>query len=255
MNPGCKIAAATLAALLLLHSSALAAPGTPLVKNRYYYEKRGEMIWEVPTNEHVIALTFDDGPDPAETQQILNVLQRYDAKCTFFAIGKKLAAYPEVAKQIVSEGHELANHTYNHVYFKRPISGSALQHELELTENEIVKISGKHSRLFRPPGGMYDETLVTVANNMGLKPVLWSWHQDTKDWNRPGVYNIANKVLRNAHSGDIVLFHDYVHGSSQTKQALEIILPELKKRGFRFVTVSELIGLSSMAFELRGAVK
>ncbi len=117
--------------------------------------------------------------------------------------------------------------------------------ELELTENEIIKISGRHSSLFRPPGGMYDETLVNISNRMGLKPVLWSWHQDTLDWNRPGVWSISNKVIKNAHSGDIVLFHDYVHGQSQTGEALKIILPALEKQGFRFVTVSELIGLSN----------
>ncbi|WP_233181829.1 polysaccharide deacetylase family protein [Paenibacillus sonchi] len=220
------------------------ALGSPHVKDRYYYEQRGEMIWEVPTAQKVIALTFDDGPDPSETDQILDVLQQYNAKCTFFAIGKRIAAYPEVARRVITEGHELANHTYNHVYFKKPISEQQIQEELELTEKEIVKVSGRHSSLFRPPGGMYDETLVDVSNSMGLKPVLWSWHQDTRDWNRPGVYSISSRVIRNARNGDIVLFHDHVHGQSQTREALKIILPELQKQGFRFVTVSELIGLS-----------
>ncbi|WP_233476402.1 polysaccharide deacetylase family protein [Paenibacillus sonchi] len=220
------------------------ALGSPHIKDRYYYEQRGEMIWEVPTAQKVIALTFDDGPDPSETDQILDVLQQYNAKCTFFAIGKRIAAYPEVARRVITEGHELANHTYNHVYFKKPISEQQIQEELELTEKEIVKVSGRHSSLFRPPGGMYDETLVDVSNSMGLKPVLWSWHQDTRDWNRPGVYSISSRVIRNARNGDIVLFHDHVHGQSQTREALKIILPELQKQGFRFVTVSELIGLS-----------
>lgn len=125
----------------------------------------------------------------------------------------------------------LANHTYNHVYFKRPISGEQIQEELALTEKEIMKISGRHSSLFRPPGGMYDETLIDVSNSMGLKPVLWSWHQDTRDWNRPGVWNISSRVIRNAKSGDIVLFHDHVHGPSQTKEALKIILLEPEEAG------------------------
>jgi len=240
MKTSYKIIAATVSVFLYFTSTALGAP----IKNRDYFEKRGEMIWEVHTNQKVIALTFDDGPDPSETDQILKVLKEYDAKCTFFAIGKKIAAYPEVAKRVISEGHELANHTYNHVYFKKPISEELIQRELKLTEEEIIKVSGKPSTLFRPPGGMYDETLVDISNNMGLKPILWSWHQDTRDWNRPGVYSIANKVIRNAHNGDIVLFHDHVHGQSQTREALKIILPELEKMGFRFVTVSELIKLS-----------
>ncbi len=234
--------AASLALLLCLTNTALGHPAVK--KNRQYYEQRGDMIWEVHTNQKVIALTFDDGPDPLETEQILDVLNQYDAKCTFFAIGKRLASYPDVARRVIAEGHELANHTYNHVYFKKPISRKQVQKELELTENEIIKITSRHSKLFRPPGGMYDETLINISNSMGLKPILWSWHQDTKDWNCPGVYKIVNKVLRNTHNGDIVLFHDHVHGQSQTRQALKLILPELKKRGYRFVTVSELIRLS-----------
>lgn len=231
-------------AAALVFAAASPALGSPNVKDRNYYEQRGEMIWEVPTTQKVIALTFDDGPDPSETDQILDVLQQYNAKCTFFAIGKRIAAYPDVARRVITEGHELANHTYNHVYFKKPISEQQIQEELELTEKEIIKVSGRHSSLFRPPGGMYDETLVDVSNSMGLKPVLWSWHQDTRDWNRPGVYSISSRVIRNARNGDIVLFHDHVHGQSQTREALKIILPELQKQGFRFVTVSELIRLS-----------
>lgn len=246
MRTGCRITAATCTALTLLLGHGVPALASPNVKDRYYYEQRGDMIWEVPTRQKVIALTFDDGPDPEETLPILDVLHEYHAKCTFFAIGKKIAAYPDVAKRVIEEGHELANHTYNHVYFKKPISEQLIQKELELTETEILKISGRHSSLFRPPGGMYDETLVEVSNHMGLKPVLWSWHQDTRDWNRPGVWNIYSKVLRNARNGDIVLFHDHVHGQSQTEEALKIILPELEKRGFRFVTVSELIELSDL---------
>lgn len=247
MTTASRLTAAVLAALTLMHtSSALAQGSLNKPKNRYYYEERGDMIWEVRTSQKVIALTFDDGPDPLETDGILEVLHEYHAKCTFFAIGKRIAAYPDVARRVINEGHELANHTYNHVYFKKPISGEQIQQELELTEKEIVKISGRHSSLFRPPGGMYDETLIDVSNSMGLKPVLWSWHQDTRDWNRPGVWSISSRVIRNARSGDIVLFHDHVHGRSQTKEALKIILPELEKQGFRFVTVSELIGLSDV---------
>ncbi|UQZ35064.1 polysaccharide deacetylase [Paenibacillus sp. PK3_47] len=244
MKASCRNTALLLISTALVLGTAGTAMSSPNVKNRDYYEQRGEMIWEVHTNQKVIALTFDDGPDPDETGEILDVLQEHNAKCTFFAIGKKIAAYPDVARRVITEGHELANHTYNHVYFKAPVSQQQIQKELELTEQEIFKVSGRHSSLFRPPGGMYDQTLVDVSNSMGLRPVLWSWHQDTRDWNRPGVWNISSKVIRNARNGDIVLFHDYVHGQSQTKEALKIILPELKKKGFKFVTVSELIGLS-----------
>ncbi|MWC26886.1 polysaccharide deacetylase family protein [Paenibacillus sp. MMS18-CY102] len=237
----CKALAVCTAICVGMIVCASPALGAPVRKDRFYYEKRGEVVWEVPTDRPIIALTFDDGPNPAQTNEILDLLKQHEAKCTFFVVGKRVKAFPDVARRIVAEGHEIANHTYHHTYFQAPSSERQVQEELELTEQAIVQATGQHSVLFRPPGGMFDERLVTVANGMGLKPVLWSWHQDTKDWIRPGVYRITNKVLRNAHHGDIVLFHDFVVGKSQTKQALETILPELHKRGYQFVTVSELL--------------
>ncbi|UVI31874.1 polysaccharide deacetylase family protein [Paenibacillus spongiae] len=217
------------------------ANGAPLKKDRFYYEKKGEMIWEVQTDQKMIALTFDDGPDRRQTNEILDLLERYDAKSTFFVVGKRVAQYPDVVRRVVAEGHEVANHTYNHVYFQLPASEELVREEIERTEKEIIQATGRKSALFRPPGGTYDDHIVQISNRMGLMPVMWSWHQDTRDWSRPGTRKIINKVLQNARNGDIVLFHDHVRGNSQTIPALEVILPELKERGFRLVTVSELI--------------
>ncbi|MNJ67153.1 Bifunctional xylanase/deacetylase precursor [compost metagenome] len=109
------------------------------------------------------------------------------------------------------------------------------------TEQAIEKLTGKKTVLFRPPGGYYNEQSIAVTKLLGYTTVLWSWHQDTNDWRRPGVQNIVNKVLKNARNGDIVLFHDHIPGSTQTVRALEILLPELKKKGYEMVTVSELL--------------
>jgi len=237
------LAAASACVLLLVPTSPFAsneAVAAPTKKDRYYYESRGDVVWEVKTNRPLIALTFDDGPDPRQTNEILDLLKQYEARCTFFVVGKRVEAFPDTALRIVREGHEIANHTYNHTYFQNS-SEQQIQAELERTEEAIQKATGQHSVLFRPPGGMFNERLVATANGMGLKPILWSWHQDTRDWVRPGVWQITNKVLRNAHNGDIVLFHDHVDGKTQTITALETILPELHRRGFRFVTVSELM--------------
>ncbi|WP_239616159.1 polysaccharide deacetylase family protein [Cohnella mopanensis] len=233
--------------VLLLNNKAEALP---FKKDRYYYEKKGEMIWEVQTDQKMIALTFDDGPDKVQTNQILDLLDKYEAKATFFVIGNRVMKYPEIAKRIVQEGHEVANHTYNHVYFKRPSSAGLVQQEIERTERVIFQATGKKSSLFRPPGGLYDDTIVQVSNRMGLVPVMWSWHQDTRDWSKPGARKIGDKVIRNARNGDIVLFHDHVQGKTQTIEAIGIILPELRARGYRFVTVSELIK-SSASKEVR----
>jgi peptidoglycan-N-acetylglucosamine deacetylase len=199
------------------------------------------VVWEVPSAEKVIALTFDDGPDPENTPRILELLKQYDAKATFFLTGKKVERYPELVKREQNEGHELANHTYNHTFFNSRASFSKLKQELLQADEAIFKVTGQKCHLFRPPGGYYNEKLVTIAKEEGYIVVMWSWHQDTKDWSTPGVNKIVNNVLSDTRNGDIVLFHDYSDGQTQTADALKIILPKLKERGYRFVTVSELL--------------
>ena len=229
---------------LSLLTTAFAAP----FNSREYYEARDEIIWEVPTKEKVIALTFDDGPDPSETPAILDLLSQYEAKATFFVIGKRVKQYPQLVMREMMEGHEIANHTYNHPYFNQRYSTTRMISEMEQTNEAIFQVTGQKPHLFRPPGGYYSQKLVHVSKDLHFKIILWSWHQDTEDWNTPGVHKIVNKVLNNARNGDIVLFHDHVEGKTQTIAALTQILPELKKKGFRFVTVSELLTYKKQAY-------
>jgi len=212
-------------------------------KSRQYYEARGEIVWEVPMERKLVALTFDDGPDPRQTPEILELLKQYEAKGTFFVMGKKVTANPELLKRESDEGHEIANHTYNHLYFNANVSSQKLGDEIDATSDAIMKVNGSRPHLFRPPGGFYNERMIKMAKEKGYLVILWSWHQDTKDWRSPGVSYIVRKVLNNVRGGDIILFHDSVEGSgrSQTVEALKIILPELKERGYKFVTVSQLI--------------
>ncbi|SDR95015.1 polysaccharide deacetylase family sporulation protein PdaB [Paenibacillaceae bacterium GAS479] len=215
--------------------------GGPSKHDRSYYETRGDVVWEVPMDEKLIALTFDDGPSPITTLQILDLLKQYKAKATFFVIGYRLDKYPEIAAREAAEGHEVANHTDAHVYFKGGISEKTITTEMDNVQKKIKAITGQSSPWFRPPGGYYNDTVIRVAKQKGYTVVLWSWHQDTKDWTSPGIGRIVNKVLKNARNGDIVLLHDHVNGSTQTVEALKLILPELKKRGYRMVTISELM--------------
>ncbi|WP_239328047.1 polysaccharide deacetylase family protein [Paenibacillus sp. ACRRX] len=216
----------------------------PTQKSREDYEKQGHIIWEAKTDQRVMALTFDDGPDPIQTTAILNVLKQYGVKSTFFVLGRRVKQHPEVVKKIIAEGHEIANHTFSHTYFNARSTASFIRQEIERTQLAVYEVTGAKPTLFRPPGGNYNDRIINTAHLLGLKSVMWSWHQDTKDWTHPGVGKICDKVLKNAHNGDIVLFHDYVPGKTQTKQALETILPELQKKGFQLVTVSELIRIS-----------
>lgn len=213
----------------------------PQKKGRDYYEARDEIVWEVPTHEKIIALTFDDGPDPTDTPAILDLLKLYDAKATFFVVGKRVELYPELARREIREGHEIANHTYSHRYFNKRILEHKIREEIGKAEQTIVHATGQKPTLFRPPGGFYSQNVVNASLESGYKVVMWSWHQDTEDWNIPGVGKIVKKVLGNARNGDIILFHDYVEGKTQTVDALKEILPQLKERGYHFVTVSQLL--------------
>lgn len=226
--------------MILIGIFALEAGAAPVKKDRKYYEARGEIVWEVPTNEKLIAITFDDGPDPKYTPLILDLLDQYNAKSTFFAVGSRATQFPELAQRIANEGHELSNHTFSHLYLRGNVATDQYLNDIMKTQNIIAELTGTYPRLFRPPGGYYNEKIVHIAKQAGIQIILWSWHQDTKDWKRPGPQVIASNVLKNIKNGDIVLMHDHVR-LSQTVDALKLILPELEERGYKLVTVSELL--------------
>ncbi|WP_312115429.1 polysaccharide deacetylase family protein [Brevibacillus reuszeri] len=208
--------------------------------SRTYYEALG-VVWDVHTKEKMIALTFDDGPNQLYTPQILDVLKQYGAKSTFFVNGNQVKKFPELVRRQVREGHELGNHTTNHGKIWKMTKEQILQ-EIAGTEEAIISATGqKPPKLFRPPSGYIDPTVVSVVKDAGYSYVLWSFHLDTQDWKRPGVGKIVSKVVNGARRGNIVLFHDHGGNRKQTVRALKRILPILKKRGYRFVTVSELV--------------
>ncbi|MCT4594282.1 MAG: polysaccharide deacetylase family protein [Anaeromicrobium sp.] len=205
-------------------------------------ENSREIILNGPKDKKVVALTFDDGPHPRYTPKILDLLEKYHAKATFFVIGKHVKLYPEVVKRQVLSGHEVGNHTFSHINI-RTNSSNKIWKEFQDTQDIIYKVTGKKATLFRPPFGFYNNMIKNMASQAGCSVVLWSTHQDSKDWSSPGVDKIVNTVLNKTKNGDIILLHDYVEGKCHTIEALEIILPELKKKGFEFLTVSELLNL------------
>ncbi|WP_232697298.1 polysaccharide deacetylase family protein [Brevibacillus daliensis] len=225
-------------ALLLLPTSEVGSQS----RDRDYYEKKGEVVWELPTEKKVIALTFDDGPDRKITPQILSLLKKHNAHATFFTVGNRIKKNPEIIKQMALQHHEISNHTFSHPDL-RHLSTDQIRKQIQETQNIIQDITGTKPTLFRPPGGYYSQKVIATAKEMGYLVVMWSWHQDTRDWSDPGVSKIVNKVIKNARNGDIVLFHDFGGRREQTVHALEKILPELEKKGYHFVTVSELIAI------------
>lgn len=209
----------------------------PAGYNSWYGE---ENVYTCRVNEDkMIALTFDDGPHPVYTDKILDILERYGIKATFFVIGVNCRAYPEQLKREVAAGHEIGNHTYNHPRLSK-VKQKELVEELNKTEAVIAEISGSKPVLFRPPEGRYADNVKKASEKMKYKTIIWSL--DTEDWKHPPAEKIAAAVTKNVKSGDIILCHDYVSPRSNTVKALEIFIPELISRGYKFVTVSELIG-------------
>ncbi len=192
-----------------------------------------------------IALTFDDGPHPKYTAEILDILDEFNAKATFFVVGKNAENYPDLIKREYNSGHEIGNHTYNHPDMKK-ISVDKAVEEIIKTQNAIYEIIGVKPVLFRAPGGIFTDELVVEVEELECKPILWSWRQDTKDWCNVSAGNIVNNVLNNLQNGDIILFHDFNTKGSPTPKALKNIIPKLKEMGYEFVTVSELLELNEI---------
>lgn len=188
---------------------------------------------------HYIALTFDDGPHPTKTSEILQILQENQVKATFFVVGENAESNEEIVEEIINRGHEIGNHTFRHKY----LSGQGrhvMESEIDLCDDAIFNHSEYSAKLFRPPGGLYDDTLTALCAERGYSVVLWSI--DTRDWAGTSAIEICNEIFNYIEDGSIILMHDYVSGESHTAEALRIVIPKLKELGYCFVTVSELIG-------------
>lgn len=198
---------------------------------RRYYFKRND--------KNQIALTFDDGPHPRYTYKILNILKKYNIKATFFIIGVNAKNYPDALKAIADSGHEIGNHTFTHQYVKGKTRAQIVK-DIKDCQETIYSICGKNTVLFRAPGGLIDEISVVSEDAFSGYDIIY-WSIDTMDWAHHSAQEIANNVINNIQSGDIILMHDYIGRNSPTPEALEMIIPILLERGYEFVTVSELI--------------
>ncbi|MFS0784738.1 polysaccharide deacetylase family protein [Bacillus sp. 1P06AnD] len=207
--------------------------------SRQEYEMKGDVVWEGKTTKKMVALTFDDGPHELYTGQILDILAKHRMKATFFVSGSKIERHPEVLYRVFKEGHEIGNHTYNHIYNKHITSGK-LEKELLDTERIIQKVTGQKPTLYRPVGGLFNNRMIETAVKNGYKVVLWSWHQDPKDWRSPGADRIANHIIKNIRPGDIILLHDW-RQNAQTVKAMEKVADFLDQEEYQCVTVSEMI--------------
>ncbi|MFE2722228.1 polysaccharide deacetylase family protein [Kitasatospora sp. NPDC059327] len=189
----------------------------------------------------LVALTFDDGPHPRYTPQVLDVLARYAAPATFFCIGLHALAHPAVVRRISAEGHALGNHSWSHAYLP-DLGPAGLADQLGFTADALTHAAGggpRPPRWLRPPyGGRSPELLHTVAG-LGLTTVLWD--VDARDWSRPGPEAITERVLSQVRPGSVVLMHDGGGDRSQTVAALPAVITGLRDRGYRVVGLEELL--------------
>ncbi len=193
----------------------------------------------IPQAKGMIALTFDDGPHPRYTRQILEILKKEGIKATFFIVGENINYYDEgIVAEIINEGHELGNHTFNHEHTKA-MSESEFYDDVRACHELVKKKYGYEMKIFRPPEGYIDDKVKNIANELGYSIIIWSI--DTKDWEHVGSDIIVGNVEKNASDGDIILMHDYVSKPNTTIGALERLIKKLKGEGYSFVTVSELI--------------
>ena len=194
-------------------------------------------IYCVETDEPKIALTFDAAWGNEDTAQILEILQKHDVRVTFFMTGGWVESYPEDVKAILAAGHDLGNHSENHKNMSQ-LSDEQKKEELMKVHEKVQTLTGYEMFLFRPPYGDYDNAVVNVAKECGYYTIQWD--VDSLDWKDYGVESIIKTVTEHKHlgNGSIILCHN---GAKYTAQALDELITTLKKKGYTFVPVSELI--------------
>lgn len=195
-------------------------------------------VKHLPVQEKVVALTFDDGPDE-QVQKLMELLAQYDAKATFFVVGKQLEKFPEMAKAAASAGHEIGNHSFSHPRLNE-MTDDAARDEIVRTQALIQQLTGKTPSVFRAPYLAYSDHTMKILEEIGLTSI--NAIRSTSDWDRTTTSKqIIERSLNNIAPGDIILMHSW---PPNTLKALPEVLRCLSEKGFRCVTVSEMLELS-----------
>jgi peptidoglycan/xylan/chitin deacetylase (PgdA/CDA1 family) len=193
---------------------------------------------EVNVDEPYIAMTFDDGPHATNTPKLLEMAAKRHIKLTFFVLGECIEQNPNVLRREVAEGHEIGNHSWSHPNLAK-LSDEGLRTQLQRTEDMIGKTAGIKPKLMRPPyGELTKRQRILVNHGFGYKVILWD--VDPLDWKRPGSNVVAQRIITGARPGSIILSHD-IH--PPTVAAMPQVFDALLAKGFKFVTVSELLAM------------
>lgn len=210
-----------------------AITGKKSIKNYMcYFNDKGILQRKIDKNQKMVCVTYDDGPS-IYTPKILDILEKYNAKATFFVVGNRIDTYKKHTKRAAKMGCEIGNHTWTHgTLYKSSTAPSEVTSELGKCNDKIYEVTGKKCVLYRPCGGGVTDT---IRNNCGLPMILWSI--DTLDWKSKNSQSVQNEVYGHVKDGDIILMHDLY---SSTAAASEYIIPYLVDQGFQLVTVSEM---------------
>jgi len=210
------------------------------IANSRTFQFFGEIVPRVETSKKIVALTFDDGPTPKFTDEILQILKDEDIKATFFLIGGALEKHADEGKKIVLAGHEIGNHTYSHVRMIL-LTPSFVREEIEKTDELIRSIGYEQPTHFRPPYGKKLFALPYYLSQHNRKSITWDVEPETFPEVAKSTEEITKYVLGHTQNGSIILLHVMYDPQKKSMNSVKPVIEGLKQKGFRFVTVSELI--------------
>ena len=203
-------------------------------------------IYCVNTDEKVVAISFDAAWGADNTVKILDILDSYNVRATFFLVGFWVDKYPDMVKEIDRRGYEIGNHSENHPEMSK-LSTEQMKNELESVNNKINDLIGKRPELFRPPYGDYNNSVINTVRGLDMHAIQWSI--DSLDWKEYGREALISRVLKKVKNGDIILFHN---NAKYTPEALPEILTELKNRGFKVCAIGDIIYKKDYYVDSRG---
>ncbi|MBD2596397.1 polysaccharide deacetylase family protein [Nostoc spongiaeforme FACHB-130] len=199
-----------------------------------------DCLWSGDRNCKAIALTFDDGPHPQYTPQVLRVLDRYNITASFFWLGACVNRSPDVAKAVSDRGHWIGLHGYDHRSFPL-LTPKELKESLETTQASIYNACNLNPAQVldvRPPNGLFTPKTLKFFRQWNYRPVMWSVVPE--DWVRPGITTVVQRVLQQVQNGSLIVLHDGVCGGQDVAATIEILIPQLLQQGYQFVTVDNL---------------
>lgn len=203
-------------------------------------------IYSVDTEEKKIAISFDAAWGADKTRQIMDICESYGVNATFFLVGFWIEKYPDIVKEIDERGFEIGNHSENHPEMSK-LTKEQMIKEIESVNDRVFALTGKRPKVFRPPYGDYNDTLVLTLKELNMNPVQWSI--DSLDWKELGRDELVKRVLKKTESGDIILCHN---NAKYIPDALPEILETLSSRGFTVCSVSELIYGENYTVDMQG---